>query len=320
MKKISKVLLLLLVAALLLCACSQESGSVTIIGAQEEPTPSTEPVQTQPGDEEAEYPYDYTMSSIFSVANCYNYVPRAEIKGVLDNNMPFAIKAIDGYTVHQGACTDGTYGYFLLANPNGFINGESEEHCIMYKVDMSTWEVVATSEALRVQHGNSITYNSNTGKLVVSHCKPDANQVSIVDPDTLSVEETITLTTNIWGIAYNPARNLYVGRYGDDMFVFDENFKQIDMFMGVNDLLGVQNIACDDNYIYMLNSGVIAMPGTEGIAVYDWNGGFRGVFRVGSMQETESLLISNGKFYVTFYTGNGGTLYELDLDLSMLNY
>lgn len=319
MKTISKILLLLLVAALL-CGCGKESGSVTIIGAQEEPVPSSEPVETTPVETEPEYPYDYTMGSIFSVNNCYNYVPYAKITGVLDNNMPFAIKAVDGYVVHQGACSDGTYGYFLLANPNGIINGTTEEHCIMYKVDMSTWEVVKKSDALRVQHGNSVTYNPKTGKLVVSHCKPNANQLSIVNPETLVVERVITLGTGISAITYSPTKDLYVGRTGDDMIVFDANFKQIDHFMGVNDLLGVQNIVCDDNYIYMISSGVVSMPGTEGVTVYDWNGGFRGVYRVGSMQETESLLIHNGKFYVTFYTGSGGTLYELELDLEMLNY
>lgn len=320
MKTISRILVLLLVAALL-CGCGNNSGSVTIIGAQEEPTTSTESTETTPTQEtEPQYPYDYTKPSIFSVADCYKYVPRAEIKGVLENNRPLTIKTVEGYYVHQGACTDGTYGYFLLADPNGKIDGKSEENCIMYKVDMATWEILAISEPLRVQHGNSVTYNPKTGKLIVSHCKPNANQVSIVDPEKMVVEKVITLTTEIWGIAYNASKDLYVGRSGDDMIVFDANFKQLDRFMGVNDLLGVQNISCDDNFIYMLNSGVIAMPGTEGIAVYDWNGGFRGVYRVGSFQETESLLIHNGKFYVTFYSGNGGTVYELDLDLDMLNY
>ncbi len=118
----------------------------------------------------------------------------------------------------------------------------------------------------------------------------------------------------------NATRNVYVARNGGDLLFMDADFNEISYVSGVNDKLGIQHILCNDNYIYLLNSGVIQMPGTEGIALYDWNGGFRGVFRVGSMQENEYLILHDGKFYVAFCTGSGGSVYELELDLSMLNY
>ncbi len=324
MKKIITICLLLLMIAAMLCGCGNNaapaSGSVTIQGAQEDPTKATQP--NNAGESaEPEYPYDYTMASIFTVADCYNYVPKAPIRGLLENNLPLTIPSKDGYYVHQGACSDGTYGYFLLANPNATnAKGESEEDCIVYKVDMATWEILSVSDPIPVQHGNSVTYNSRTGKLVIAHCKPDANQASIVDPEKMVVEKVVTLPRSISAMTYNASRNVYVARNGDDLLFMDSDFNEISYVSGVNDKLGIQNILCDDNYIYLLNSGVIQMPGTEGVAVYDWNGGFRGVFRVGSMQETESLILHDGKFYVTFYTGNGGSVYELELDLSMLNY
>ena len=60
------------------------------------------------------------------------------------------------------------------------------------------------------------------------------------------------------------------------------------------------------------------MPGMEVVKVYDWNGEYMGIFRVDSVSEQEALFNLDGKYYITFYTGNGGRVYEIQYDFSLL--
>jgi hypothetical protein len=82
--------------------------------------------------------------------------------------------------------------------------------------------------------------------------------------------------------------------------------------------LGSQDVDCDDNYIFVGNSGVTTMPGMEVVKVYDWNGEYVGIFRVDSVSEQEAIFNYDGKYYITFYTGNGGRVYEIEYDFSLL--
>lgn len=317
MKTASKILILLLAAALL-CGCSNTTpdestfGSTVIItGSMEEE--STAPVgETQATEPEEEYPYDYTLKSFFDYEDCYDHVPMANISGITADGQPYSVLPMDGYSVGQGAVSDGTYGYFLLSGGDG-------TNCLIYKIDMRTWEVVKTN-VIAVEHGNGVAYNPNTNKLVVSHCTPNPELVSIVNPDTLEVEEVLDLGRGVQSITYNAKHGMYVIRVNGtwDMALLDENFEEVAYFKGVNSNLGKQCISCDDDYIYRLDSGVIADPGTEAIVVYDWDGNYVGVYRVNSTQETEALIVYNGEYYITFYQ-TGARVYKLDFDKSLLS-
>ena len=323
MKKLTILLALLLVAAML-CACGaapvQDPEETEETGETGETRETMHPPPTQNQSEKVGYPYDYTDVSFFEIENCLDYAPKCKLIGV-NNNAPLTFRTGDGFVVAQGACSDGTYGYFALCNTNAQIDGKFMEAAKIMKIDMTTWETVAVSEPLRTCHSNGMTYNSKTNKLLVVHNKPEFQNISIVNPDTLEVEEVVTIDRAIQSIGYSAERDQYVVRMSGNwnFAILDANFKEVKYVeTGVYTPLGSQCLTCDDEYIYMLDSGVAKMPGYECFTVYDWDGNYLGVYRIPSAQESEAIIICNGEFYLTFFNNPGGRLYKMEFDRSLL--
>lgn len=290
---------------------------LTIGGCAADPDSTAEP--TGPS-----YPYDYTKTSFFSIENCMNYAPEATLIGIDGGRQPFDLKGTsDGYSVAQGAAGDGTYGYFALVNPNAVVDGVAQEACRVIKVDLSTWEIVQESEPLRTCHSNGMAYNSKTHQLLIVHNKPEFTKISVVDADTLQVVRVVEVGRYIQSIGYNAKRDQYVVRMSGNwnFAILDSEFNEVSYHeTGVTTPLGSQCMTCDDNYIYMLDSGVTKMPGVECVTLYDWDGNYLGVYRIPSFQESEALIIHNDKMYVTFFNGSGARMYQITMDLSLLNY
>lgn len=308
--KTIKRILALTLASMVLCGCQQttpadeDTDGQTTTGNVQEETEDTE---------EEELLYQPSQEEFLKMKDFFDYLPRAAIKGVKADGTYFQLSNVGDHTVMQGGCSDGTYMYLILEN-----NEEATD--IITKVDMSTWEIVKQSEPLPLHHGNGMGYNSKTNKLLVSHNTGAVKDVSIVNPDTLKIEKTFSLEYGIYGIAYNEKRDCYViGLSGLSAFaVLDSNFVELGYYEG-NDLdLANQSVSCDDNYIYVGNSGVTTNPGMEVVKVYNWMGEYQGIFRVDSVSEQEAFIPINGKNYITFFTGNGGRVYEIELDYSLL--
>lgn len=280
-----------------------------------------EPTGTAPGGSD-KYPYNYTDPRFFNIENCLKYAPMAKLEGIQGNMVPFDIKSTkDGYKVAQGAASDGTYGYFIQAKPSANINGVTKEAGKIIKVDMRTWQIVKESEPLEICHGNGMGYNSKTKKLVVAHNKPEFEKISVIDPETLQVERVVTIGRAIQSIAYNEKRDQYVVRMSGkwEFAILDADFNEVSYHKtGVKTPLSSQCMTCDDDYIYMLDSGVTKMPGFECITVYTWEGKYLGVYRVPSMQETEAIVICGDAYYLTFFNGSGTRVYKLIMDKSLL--
>lgn len=279
----------------------------------------------------AEYPYDYTRTNFFDMTNCWDYAPLAVAKGVLSDGSCFSLPADDGFRVAQGACSDGKYGYFFLAKPGTVIDGVSQDSQYLYKVDLETWEVVKRSDELFIQHANGACYNAKLGKIISANMSPDGKNLSVIDPETLTLVDTVTIAKDIAAIAYNETRDQYVvrlvGTQAFDFAILDSDFNWVAEYNGVNGWIGIQSIACDDNYIYRLDSGCVKKPGTEGVFVYDWDGNYQGVYRVAEdingtinreVVETEALFVHDGEFYISFNDGTGGRYFRLDMDLDKL--
>jgi hypothetical protein len=187
MTKFVKTLAVGLLAASLLCGCQ----------FQQPTEPSTQPT-TEPTVPEVTYPYDFTDESFFYIKNYLNYIPTAPIKGVKADGSFFQLLSHEGFTVMQGGCTDGKYCYFYLSDTTFLYEGVAQECGMIFKVDMTTWEIVKQSEPLPLSHGNGMCYNPKLDKILVSYCNdysntPDvdeAKMIGFVDPETLELVES----------------------------------------------------------------------------------------------------------------------------------
>lgn len=320
MKNSWKCLLIILVTAVFLCGCGDKAPQA----------------QTQPTETEVTYPYDYTSEDFFYIKDCLEYIPSAAVSGAKDDGSFFNLETYrheatnEDFYVMQGGCTDGKYAYLVLEGSTVMIDGENyQKGHVISKVDMSNWQVVAVSEPMSLGHGNGMCYNPGLNQLVIAMCNDVENTtdldetkcVAIVDADTLELIKVRELDLAINAIDYNPKRDLYVvGIKGNSaaFAVLDADFTELGWYPGNNCGLGSQDVDCDDNYIFVGNSGVSVMPGMEVVKVYDWNGEYVGIFRVDSVSEQEALFNCNGDYYITFYTGTGGRVYKINYDFSLL--
>lgn len=315
LKKRWKRIFLLSVAAVMLWGCQSSDE-----GKEKEPEENVQKEETKKtltlgGKKETnkKAQYEFTDEAFLSMKDFIDYIPKAMLSGVKEDGQYFQLSSVGDYSVMQGGCTDGEYMYLILEN-----NKKKED--IIFKVDMKTWEVVAQSESLPLNHGNGMGYNSKLDTLIVSHNTGAVNDISFVDPHTLKITGRKTLDFGIYGITYNEERDIYaVGISGSSAFaILDSNFVELGYYEGHNIGLGNQSINTDGKYLYIGNSGVSVNPGVEVVKVYDWNGEYKGIFRWDSVSEQEAMISCNGVNYVTFYTGNGGRVYKADLDLKSL--
>lgn len=306
-KKIKRFLALSL-ATMMLCGC--QPAATTDEGADGQTAEGEVQGEKQ---EEEQLLYQPNQEEFLSMKDFFDYLPRAPLSGVTADGNFFQLSNVGDHTVMQGGCSDGTYMYLILEN-------NKEKTDIITKVDMSTWEIVKQSEPLPLHHGNGMGYNSKTNEILVSHNTGAPKDVSIIDPETLTIKKTFSLDYGIYGIAYNEKRDCYViGLSGLSAFaVLDSNFVELGYYEGHSIGLANQSVSCDDNYIYVGNSGVSTNPGMEVVKVYNWMGEYQGIFRVDSVSEQEAFIPINGKNYITFFTGNGGRVYEIDIDYSQL--
>lgn len=315
MKKRWKKILLFSVAAVLLCGCQSTDSDDKKEPVEKVQEEEPEKKLTLGGKKETKKKaqYEFTDEAFLSMKDFIDYIPKAMLSGVKEDGQYFQLSSVGDYSVMQGGCTDGKYMYLILEN-------NKKKDCIISKVDMKTWEVVAQTKNLPLNHGNGMGYNSKLDTLIVSHNTGAVNDISFVDPHTLKITGKKTLDFGIYGITYNEEKDIYaVGISGSSAFaILDSNFVELGYYEGHNIGLGNQSINTDGKYLYIGNSGVSVNPGVEVVKVYDWNGEYKGIFRWDSVSEQEAMISCNGVNYVTFFTGNGGRVYKAELDLKSL--
>jgi len=204
----------------------------------------------------------------------------------------------------QGGCSDGTRYYYNISMHYDLPTQENNYSRIA-KIDLTTGEVVKWSENLTLHHANDAAYNPHTNELLVCNNKPYHKRVTILNADTLEIVRTVELPFPIYCIDYNEARNAYVvGLSGTwDFRLLDANLCPMDdrIFHGtpLTARYTKQGVCTDDELIYFIlwdGKHSHADDFQNEIAVYDWDGNFRGIieFDVG-VKEPENLSIVNGE-------------------------
>lgn len=210
------------------------------------------------------------------------------------------IPAEEGFSVLQGGCTDGTYGYYVMNNQDyyPYINR-------VYKVDLATMKVVQVSQTLELQHANSITYNSKLGKLICVNYDPDKTTLTYVDPETLTITGTTKVDFNALSLSYCEERNAYVaGTRGTfDWFALDGSMK-VKNYYG-----SVQTDAVKQEVETYKDKIIFSMSNPQMLYVYNWDGEFLYSIDMELYVEIENLVFYEDIAYVGYFS-SGGVFYE----------
>lgn len=231
-------------------------------------------------------------------------------------------QALYQYDTVQGSATDGKYSYYILYN-------RKVEKCKIVKVRNSDWKVIKVSAGLPLDHGNDMTYNPDTKRLIVLHSTGNAKRLSIIRTDTLKIEsykdvkvssilfgatqEEAKAITGFSAIAYNQKRKQYVVHLGKSgqVLILDvtmEPVKYIHLSRKNNYIN--QGIEVTDDYILIGQSPKYSSQKYNILSVYDWDGTYISMLQVKRGQELESLYRTGNNFYASFYTTYYRTYYK----------
>lgn len=262
---------------------------------------------------------DWSDVRTFSMSESYTpTVKRLSKDGTWLDLRKLAGQKLYGYDIFQGACTDGKYGYYVLYN-------KKKEKCRIAKMRLSDNKVVKVSRVLEIHHGNDITYNRHTGKLLAVHLSgSDPYRIAVIDPSTLKLERnrtvklpkklpgassaTLKKQKGVNGIAYDPDRKQYVLRvrvYGD-FIITDKNLKPLRyvkpsvkkikprLYQGlevINGYIGSVEASSDTGTYDRYNI----------LNLYRWNGSYVGRINIKKGNELENIFFANGRGYAGFY-------------------
>lgn len=209
----------------------------------------------------------------------------------------------------QGGCRDEKYAYYALNS-----GGDSRESVTrIYKVDLSSFQVVMQSGDMYISHANDIAYDPHNRRLVVSWCDIEPDKVGIVDPDTLTLRETLTIPQRHFSIAYCADRHTYVAGKSRtyDLALLDDNFEPHTLLTGVEGFVK-QGLECDSELIYFLHSA----KADNTVFVYDWQGNLRRRILIPYEAEGENLFITGDRLVCAFNdrTTDEAVICELTVD------
>lgn len=220
--------------------------------------------------------------------NFYSTAELLELKEHIEDDAD-----MNEYATVQGGCTDGKYAYFVVQNATS----------VILKYSLKTWELVDRKEyAGELGHANDMTYNPARNLILVANNAPDYKILTGIDPDTLSIRGTAKLKIEVYSIAYNPDRDIYVAGIsgGYNFALLDNKFKVIKKIKGVNTGYTRQGCDCDDDYIYFSQSG-----GDNAVVVYDYDGKYVDIVSLGHTHEVENIFHVGSSFFTTLhYYGN----------------
>ena len=221
----------------------------------------------------------------------------------------------------QGSCVAGDYLYVGYTSTS-----DSDVTTGLRKYKFSDGTIVKTTTP-DLGHVNDMTYNSTLGKLVIAHCSPIGNMVSIANTDTLAIEQTYYISKFIYGIEYIASSDTYVvGMAGtESLVILDSNFVPVNcdqtQYTQPSTIGGVskeddgcmpQAINCDGTYVYATwfisasATGNSTGANKNIIVVYDMTGNkiTEILSDLTSGKELEGLIVQDSYIYGVY--GNPG--------------
>lgn len=203
-------------------------------------------------------------------------------------------------SILQGGCTDGANVYLIFTD--GASSGAKDR---LLKIDLKEQSVEQMSDPLEVDHGNDMTYNTKTGKLVVTHNAPNGKVLSFIDPKTLTVTKTKKIPDKVYGIAYDTLEDRYFlgisGTY--DFARYSAGLQRETVFSGRDNGATRQGIEAYGGNVYFLYSG------PNRIVKYTGDGAYVGSYNLPVTKgEPECLFFIDDTPYICYGAGKGSAI------------
>ena len=201
----------------------------------------------------------------------------------------------EGVNQIQGFTYNEKKDVFVLA----CINSESTVQHI-YEVNADTLQRTNkyTFEDERLGHCNTMAYNKYTDKIYVTNGKANGNNITVLNANTMQIEDTITLSERVFNLAYDPITRTYasivpvagsqrlreVNLYGDTF----KRYKSYQIDYEYNDF--------NNNGALMLNGAIMSATLGSLVEITPF-GQLKQIIEFNPKYEIEDIAYRKGKFY-----------------------
>lgn len=227
------------------------------------------------------------------------------------------------YDAEVNQCQGFTYNskknVFVLA----CINGEGTNQ-ILYELNPDTFEKVGTykfTDSERLGHCNTMTYNRFTNKIYIANGLKNGNNITVINADTMAIENTITLQEKVFNIDYDPITRTYVSivpiagnQRVRTINLYNDDFKKLKTYQ-VDYIYPDMN----NNGAFMLNGAI--MSATLGSLVECTPfGTVKQIIEINRETEIEDIAYYNSKFYFAVLTQKPNKRHQVDIYVGDPNY
>lgn len=227
------------------------------------------------------------------------------------------------YDAEVNQCQGFTYNskknVFVLA----CINGEGTNQ-ILYELNPDTFEKVSTykfTDSERLGHCNTMTYNRFTNKIYLANGLKNGNNLTVINADTMAIENTITLQEKVFNIDYDPITRTYVSivpiagnQRVRTINLYNDEFKKLKTYQ-VDYIYPDMN----NNGAFMLNGAI--MSATLGSLVECTPfGTVKQIIEINRETEIEDIAYYNDKFYFAVLTQKPNKRHQVDIYVGDPNY
>lgn len=227
------------------------------------------------------------------------------------------------YDAEVNQCQGFTYNskknVFVLA----CINGEGTNQ-ILYELNPDTFEKVGTykfTDSERLGHCNTMTYNRFTNKIYIANGLKNGNNLTVINADTMAIENTITLQEKVFNIDYDYITKTYVSivpitgnQRVRTINLYNDEFKKLKTYQ-VDYIYPDMN----NNGAFMLNGAI--MSATLGSLVECTPfGTVKQIIEINRETEIEDIAYYNGKFYFAVLTQKPNKRHQVDIYVGDPNY